>query len=81
MSTTVKNTVINILTWVLVLAFFFPVFWMFLNGFKPEAVAYLQKVIERMKVEGCDAVVLGCTELPLIMNDGTCGNGPPGVRT
>ena len=27
-------------------------------------------VIERMKVEGCDAVVLGCTELPLIMNDG-----------
>ena len=37
--------------------------------FKPEAVAYLQKVIERMKVEGCDAVVLGCTELPLIMND------------
>jgi aspartate racemase len=38
--------------------------------FKPEAVAYLQKVIERMKVEGCDAVVLGCTELPLIMNDG-----------
>ena len=38
--------------------------------FKPEAVAYLQKVIERMKIEGCDAVVLGCTELPLIMNDG-----------
>jgi aspartate racemase len=38
--------------------------------FKPDAVAYLQKVIERMKVEGCDAVVLGCTELPLIMNDG-----------
>ncbi len=39
MNTTVKNTVINILTWVLVLAFFFPVFWMFLNGFKPESVA------------------------------------------
>ena len=37
--------------------------------FKPEAVAYLQKVIERMKSEGCDAVVLGCTELPLILND------------
>ena len=30
----------------------------------------LQKVIGRLKVEGCDAVVLGCTELPLIMNDG-----------
>ena len=37
--------------------------------FKPEAVAYFQRVIERMKDEGCDAVVLGCTEIPLIMND------------
>ncbi|MFL6153960.1 MAG: carbohydrate ABC transporter permease [Ornithinibacter sp.] len=39
MRVSVKNTVINVLTWVLVLAFFFPVFWMFLNGFKPESVA------------------------------------------
>jgi len=23
-----------------------------------------------MKEDGCDAVVLGCTEIPLIMNDG-----------
>jgi aspartate racemase len=23
-----------------------------------------------MKAAGCDAVVLGCTEIPLIMNDG-----------
>jgi len=37
--------------------------------FKPEAVAYFQQVIQRMKNEGCDAVVLGCTEIPLIMND------------
>jgi aspartate racemase len=37
--------------------------------FKPEAVAYFQRVIGRMKNEGCDAVVLGCTEIPLIMND------------
>ena len=37
--------------------------------FKPEAVAYFQKVIGRLKTEGCDAVVLGCTEIPLIMND------------
>ena len=36
---------------------------------KPEAVAYFQQVIGRMKDEGCDAVVLGCTEIPLIMND------------
>ncbi len=37
--------------------------------FKPEAVARFQRVIERMKNEGCDAVVLGCTEIPLIIND------------
>ena len=37
--------------------------------FKPEAVASFQRVIGRMKDEGCDAVVLGCTEIPLIMND------------
>jgi aspartate racemase len=37
--------------------------------FKPEAVAYFQRVIGRMKDEGCDAVILGCTEIPLIMND------------
>jgi len=37
--------------------------------FKPDAVAYFQRVIERMKEEGCDAVVLGCTEIPLIMSD------------
>jgi len=36
---------------------------------KPEAVAYFQRVIGRMKDEGCDAVVLGCTEIPLLMND------------
>ena len=37
--------------------------------FKPEAIASHQRVIARMKAEGCDAVVLGCTEIPLIMND------------
>ncbi len=36
---------------------------------KPESVAGFQKVIGRMKEEGCDAVVLGCTEIPLLMND------------
>jgi aspartate racemase len=35
----------------------------------PESIAVFQRVIERMKAEGCDAVVLGCTEIPLIMND------------
>lgn len=37
--------------------------------FKPEAVAVFQRVIGHMKQAGCDAVVLGCTEIPLIMND------------
>jgi len=37
--------------------------------FKPEAVAYFQRVYGRMKDEGCDAVVLGCTEIPLVMSD------------
>lgn len=37
--------------------------------FKPESVATFQQVIGRMKDEGCDAVVLGCTEIPLIVND------------
>lgn len=37
--------------------------------FKPEAVAYFQNVIARMEHQGCDAVVLGCTEIPLIMSD------------
>jgi len=37
--------------------------------FTPEAVSYYQKVMAGMKDQGCDAVVLGCTEIPLIMND------------
>ncbi len=38
--------------------------------FRPEAVTAFQDVIERMKDARCDAVILGCTEIPLIMNDG-----------
>jgi aspartate racemase len=34
-----------------------------------EAVAYFQRVMGQMKADGCDAVILGCTEIPLIMND------------
>lgn len=37
--------------------------------FKPETTAYFQAVIEDLKREGCDAVVLGCTEIPLIIDD------------
>jgi len=39
------------------------------GDFKPEAAGYFQQVIGRMKDGGSDAVVLGCTEIPLIMND------------
>ena len=38
--------------------------------FKPDAVAAFQRVIGRMKQDGCDAAILGCTEVPLIVNDG-----------
>jgi len=37
--------------------------------FRPDAVTEHQLVIRRMKDEGCDAVVLGCTEIPLIINN------------
>jgi aspartate racemase len=40
-----------------------------LGIFKPEAVQYFQGVMKSMKDQGSDAVVLGCTEIPLIMND------------
>lgn len=36
---------------------------------KPEAVIYFQKVISQMAAKDCDAVILGCTEIPLIMSD------------
>ncbi len=40
------------------------------NGmFKKESIKYFQKVINSLKKEGCDAVILGCTEIPLIIND------------
>jgi len=38
--------------------------------FKPDSVARLQGIIERLREAGCDAVVLGCTELPLVLDDG-----------
>ena len=42
------------------------------GDFRPESVALLQGVVERLRDAGCDAVVLGCTELPLVLNDGNC---------
>ncbi len=39
------------------------------GDFKSEAVAYFQQIIDSMKDQGCDAVILGCTEIPLIIDD------------
>ena len=39
------------------------------DRFKPESVAYFQRAIARMKDQGCDAVILACTEIPLIISD------------
>ena len=37
---------------------------------KEETLLFFQKVISRMKDEdGIEAIVLGCTELPLLLND------------
>ncbi len=36
---------------------------------RPDSVAALQRVIDRLKDAGCDAVVLGCTELPIVLGD------------
>jgi aspartate racemase len=37
--------------------------------FRDEAVELFQRVMRRMQAAGCDAVVLGCTEIPLLMNE------------
>jgi aspartate racemase len=37
--------------------------------FRPQSVAWFQRTIARMRDAGCDAVVLGCTEIPLIIHD------------
>jgi aspartate racemase len=41
--------------------------------FKPSSVQYFQKIMQKMKGAGCEAVVLGCTEIPLVMNDANAG--------
>ena len=35
--------------------------------FLPRSLAYFTEVIRALKDEGCDAVVLGCTEIPLLV--------------
>jgi len=38
--------------------------------FTKEGLATHQQVIERLKRQGAEAIILGCTEIPLIVNDG-----------
>jgi aspartate racemase len=37
--------------------------------FAPGSIAYVREVIQRLADQGCDSVALGCTEIPLIIND------------
>jgi aspartate racemase len=37
--------------------------------FNAASIASVQRVIEQFKRHGCDAVALGCTEFPLVIND------------
>jgi len=39
--------------------------------FTPRSLAYFTEVIRAMKEDGCDAVVLGCTEIPLLVTEET----------
>jgi aspartate racemase len=38
---------------------------------KPESLTCLQRIFAELREKGCDAVVLACTELPLIISDAT----------
>lgn len=39
------------------------------GNLQPQSLSYFQQVIEALQHAGCDAVVLGCTEIPLLVND------------
>ncbi len=43
------------------------------NGiFKEKSRLYFNDVIKKLKADGCDAVVLGCTEIPLLVDPDDC---------
>jgi aspartate racemase len=39
------------------------------GDFRPASIRYFQGVIDGLERQGCDAVILGCTEIPLIISD------------
>ena len=42
------------------------------NVFREKSRRCFNSVIQRLKVRGCDAVVLGCTEIPLLVDPDDC---------
>lgn len=40
-----------------------------LARFSDEARSHFVELIDRMRLQGCDAVVLGCTEIPILLED------------
>jgi aspartate racemase len=40
--------------------------------FREDSRAYFNQVVERLKNRGCDAVVLACTEIPLLVDPADC---------
>jgi aspartate racemase len=43
------------------------------NGvFKEESRLYFNRIIKKFKDNGCDAVILGCTEIPLLIDSNDC---------
>jgi aspartate racemase len=41
-----------------------------------ESTSRLLAVVDRLRADGCDAVVLGCTELPLVLDESNCSLPP-----
>ncbi len=39
------------------------------SEFNNKSISYFEILIKRLKKRGCDAAILGCTEIPLIIND------------
>lgn len=43
------------------------------NGlFKEESRLFFNSVVQKLKEQGCDAVILGCTEIPLLVDPNDC---------
>ncbi len=42
------------------------------NRFRTGSTDRLRAVVDRLRDTGCDAVVLGCTELPIVLDDRNC---------